>query len=85
MHDILEPLVFDLVAWVGKGRPYAEVMDAWKTSCPRLPVWEEATTRGLLACARDAGGAEWVRVTPVGEEALRRRERGQADATAMKA
>lgn len=71
MTDTIQPLVRDLVAWVGPGRPYAEVMDAWKTSCPRLPVWEEANSRGLLACARDAGGTEWVHVTQAGRDLLR--------------
>ena len=46
----VDSLVFDLVEWVGKQpRSYREVMDAWRTSCPRLTVWEEATDRGLLA------------------------------------
>ena len=46
----VDSLVFDLVEWVGKQpRSYREVMDAWRTSCPRLTVWEEAIDRGLLA------------------------------------
>jgi hypothetical protein len=45
----LDSLVFDLVEWVGKEpRTYRQVMDAWRTSCPRLTVWEEALERGLL-------------------------------------
>lgn len=72
MAETVEPLVRDLVEWVGSGRPYAEVMDAWKTSCPRLPVWEEATSRGLLTCSRDPTGIEWVHITEAGKEHLRR-------------
>lgn len=71
MARIIDPLVVDLVAWIGSGRPYLEVMDAWKTSCPRLPVWEEANARGLLARSRDESGTEWVRLTPTGESLLR--------------
>lgn len=71
MADTIEPLISDLVAWVGDGRPYLEVMDAWKTSCPRLPVWEEATRRGLLTCTRDPSGTEWVRLTAAGGGLLR--------------
>jgi hypothetical protein len=71
MADTIEALVADLVEWVGKGRRYTEVMDAWKTSCPRLPIWEEANARGLLARDRDASGTEWVRLTPSGENLLR--------------
>ena len=46
---VVESLVFDLVEWVAKEpRTYAQVMDAWRTSCPRLTVWEEAVDRGHL-------------------------------------
>ena len=76
MADTMEPLVSDLVQWVGNGRRYTEVMDAWKTSCPRLPIWEEANARGLLTRNRDASGTEWVRLTPAGEN-LVRQQRGQ--------
>ena len=64
MANPLDPLVIDLLGWIGPGRPYLEVMDAWKTSCPRLPVWEEANARGLVSCARDGDGVEQVRLTP---------------------
>lgn len=41
---LLAPLVRDLLQWLDKApRTHAEVMDGWRTSCPRLPVWEEAT------------------------------------------
>ena len=72
MPDPVDPLVADLVGWIGNaGRPYAEVMDAWKTSCPRLPVWKEANSRGLLARSRDANGTEWVCLSSAGAEFLR--------------
>jgi D-3-phosphoglycerate dehydrogenase len=51
-------------------RAYAEVMDAWRTSCPRLPVWEEANARGLIAPARGADGAAIVCVTGAGRAFL---------------
>jgi hypothetical protein len=45
----IEPLIFDLVEWVAKApRTHAEVMNAWRTSCPRLTVWEDAVDRGLV-------------------------------------
>jgi len=62
MHDTVDPLVSDLLDWIGAGRPYAEVMDAWRTSCPRLPVWEEANARGYVECRRD----HWVVLTEAG-------------------
>ena len=49
MTAIIDPLVRDLVEWVAKEpRTHAEVMDTWRTSCPRLTVWEEAVDRGLV-------------------------------------
>jgi hypothetical protein len=71
MADSLEPLIADLLEWIGTSRPYAEVMDAWHTSCPRLPVWEEANLRGFVHCWRDSAGAQQVSLTEHGLEHLR--------------
>jgi FAD binding domain len=52
----VENLILDLVEWVGlKGRSYQDTMYAWRTSCPRLPVWEEATERGFVETASAIG------------------------------
>ncbi|SKA37705.1 D-3-phosphoglycerate dehydrogenase [Enhydrobacter aerosaccus] len=49
MTDTLVPLICDLLEWLDRQpRTYAEVMDGWRTSCPRLPVWEEATDKGYV-------------------------------------
>ena len=65
----LESLVFDLVEWVGKEpRTYRQVMDAWRTSCPRLTVWEEALERGYLARS-----GEGVHVTGAGQAFVKSR------------
>jgi D-3-phosphoglycerate dehydrogenase / 2-oxoglutarate reductase len=51
--DPVEALILDLLAWLGpEPRPYAEVVEAWRTSCPRLPVWEEANDRGYITRRR---------------------------------
>jgi hypothetical protein len=72
-----EPLVLDLLEWLGAdGRPYPEVMDAWRTSCPRLPVWEDANERELVACHRAEGGGSVVVVTPAGRALLAKRPTG---------
>lgn len=56
MSDTVENLVLDLLEWVhAKERTYHETMDAWRTSCPRLPVWEEANDRGLVETTSDHG------------------------------
>jgi hypothetical protein len=71
--DHLAALVLDLVEWVASApRPYGEVMDAWRTSCPRLAVWEDAVDRGLVIRERVAGGGVLVVATPAGLEALER-------------
>lgn len=70
MAEDHEPLILDLVEWVArKPRPYAEVMEAWRTSCPRLPVWEDAVDRGLVE--RRAGGEALVSVTAAGFDYLK--------------
>ena len=67
MSDIVEPLLVDLVEFVAREeRPYLEVMDAWRTSCPRLPVWEEANARGLVTRVRGGDGAWLVLATAEG-------------------
>ena len=49
MSDTIEPLLIDMLEWIAKEeRSYAELMEAWRTSCPRLPVWEEANARGYV-------------------------------------
>jgi hypothetical protein len=51
-----ENLIVDLLEWLAmRDRPYDEVMDAWRTSCPRLPVWEEANDRGLVVIKEERG------------------------------
>ena len=77
-----DSLLLDLLEWVAaRPRPYAELMDAWRTSCPRLPVWEEAVTRGLVERLPGGGGEPMVRLRPAGRRLLR--EAGRS-ATAAK-
>ncbi len=72
MPDAVDALVLDLLEWIGPGaRPYDEVMEAWRTSCPRLPVWEEANDRGYVARSHVPGAGALVGVTPVGAAHLR--------------
>ena len=72
MNETLIPLVADLVEWVARGpRPYSDVLEAWRTSCPRLPVWEEAVDCGLVAFARGSDGGRDVYATEQGRRFLR--------------
>jgi hypothetical protein len=46
-------------------------MDAWRTSCPRLPVWEDANDRGFLVRHNAPGHGQSVSISPAGSEHLR--------------
>jgi hypothetical protein len=73
MSDSVDALILDLLEYVAGGeKDYAEVMDAWRTSCPRLPVWEEATDRGLVTRAK-ADGRAVVTITESGRVLLQQR------------
>jgi hypothetical protein len=38
-----------LLKWiVQQPRTYGETMDAWRSTCPRLSVWEDAVADGLV-------------------------------------
>lgn len=69
-----DPLVFDLVEWIAREpRPYAEVIDAWRTSCPRLTVWEDAVDRGFVKRECIDGMRTRIVVTALGRRYLRGR------------
>lgn len=70
-------LVLDLLEWVTRRpRTYRATMEAWRTSCPRLPVWEDAVENGFLVVARSDGQAELgVAITAAGRAFLDRRAR----------
>jgi D-3-phosphoglycerate dehydrogenase len=69
--DPVEELVLDLLEWLGtSARPYDVVMDAWRTSCPRLPVWETANDRGLVERRRTGNSRPGVAVSVAGQRYL---------------
>jgi len=71
MSDAVDTLVLDLLEWIGREpRPYAEVIEAWRTSCPRLPVWEEANARGFVERRHEPGRAALVAVSERGRAHL---------------
>ncbi|MBV8711190.1 MAG: hypothetical protein JOY56_05405 [Solirubrobacterales bacterium] len=73
IRDTVDTLILDLLEWIGPNpRPYAETLEAWKTSCPRLPVWEEANERGLVVRHRPPGHGTLVSVSAAGAELLRK-------------
>jgi hypothetical protein len=72
MADTLDDLILDLLEWLGSGpRPYLEVLDTWRTSCPRLPVWEEANDRGFIERRSEPGHGQFISASEAGVEFLR--------------
>ena len=74
MSNPVDALVMDLVESIGfSSRPYAELIEAWRTSCPRLPVWEEANQRGLLLQSHPPDSPAMVALSPAGLKLLAER------------
>jgi hypothetical protein len=72
MTETKDPLVLDLVEWIAREpRLYSEVIEAWRTSCPRLTIWEDAVDRGYVARQAVAGSGMIVTVTEDGRKFLR--------------
>ena len=68
--DTHAALTVDFLSWLAREpRFYNEVMDAWRTSCPRLSVWEDSVAAGLVN-RRTQGGRPFVEVTQLGSELL---------------
>jgi hypothetical protein len=66
-------LTLQLLEWIAaRPRTYGETMDAWRTTCPRMSIWEDAVSDGVVAveqtgAMRDAR----VHLTEAGREILR--------------
>jgi D-3-phosphoglycerate dehydrogenase len=73
--QVVEALTLDLLEWLAaRPRTYEETMDAWRTACPRMPVWENASDGGLVSRQAD-GGRMLVAVTASGRRLLTRHGR----------
>jgi hypothetical protein len=71
MTGTTDALVLDLVEWVAREpRLYSDVIETWRTSCPRLTIWEDAVDRGYVARWPTAEGLR-VTVTEGGAKFLR--------------
>ena len=72
---VVDALILDLLDWLASGeRTYHDVIDVWRTSCPKLPVWEDARDRGFVA-QENLDGRELVRITPAGAAFLEQRRK----------
>lgn len=75
-NDTPTPVILDFLEWIAANpRPYSEVMDAWRTSCPRLTVWEDVNDRGFVTQTRRDGAEMLVQLTPLGLSFLQHRGR----------
>jgi hypothetical protein len=73
MSNNVDDLILDLLEWLEPSpRPYTEVLDAWRTSCPRLPVWEEANDSGFILRQSLPGVGQLVGASALGLEHLSR-------------
>ena len=72
-------LTLQLLEWIeARPRSYAETIDAWRTTCPRLSIWEDACIAGLIGGPGGTahGAARIVTLSPKGAallEAYRKR------------
>ncbi|TCH99532.1 hypothetical protein EJV46_02325 [Roseococcus sp. SYP-B2431] len=71
---VVKALMLDMVEWLARRpRPYAEAIEAWRTSCPRLTVWEDAMEEGVIESRRAPDGGLYVAPTQRGLDLLRAR------------
>jgi hypothetical protein len=62
-------IMIQFLAWVAdRPRNYAQAMDAWRSSCPRQSVWEDAIIEGLVRIESNANRT--VRLTALGSALL---------------
>jgi hypothetical protein len=74
--DLTAP-TFQLLTWISeRSRSYGETIEAWRTSCPRLAVWEDALADGLVRNVRGV-----VLLTAKGSELLSSRAGERAGAS----
>ena len=72
-----EALVLDFLEWLGdRSHSYDCVMGVWRTSCPRLTIWEDSLDAGFVriergCVSRSAAGRRFL-------ESNRRPEWGKA-------
>jgi hypothetical protein len=49
MAESASLLMREFLTWIAsRPRTYAEAIDAWRSSCPRLTVWEDALLDELI-------------------------------------
>jgi len=68
-------IMIQFLQWVAaRPRTREDVMEAWRSSCPRFPVWEDARAEGLIRQSGGDRGVHRVELTVRGRRALQRAE-----------
>jgi hypothetical protein len=76
MADSPSLIMIQFLSWVAdRPRTYAQAMEAWRTSCPRLSVWEDAVIENLVRI--DGDGARAVSLTERGSAVLQKAQDGK--------
>jgi hypothetical protein len=56
MAEPADALMLQFLTFIAEGkRSYGEAMEAWRTSCPRLSIWEDALIEGFVEVRRAEG------------------------------
>jgi hypothetical protein len=64
-------LTLQFLEWVSeRPRTYGDTMDAWRTSCPRLSIWEDALSAGLVRLGHGKFRERQVTITARGRSLL---------------
>jgi hypothetical protein len=63
----------ELAAWIEeRPRTYRDTIEAWVSNCPRLSVWDDAVSDGLVEVVRVDGREAMVSLTASGKALLQR-------------
>jgi hypothetical protein len=61
MSNAQTALTAQMLQWINTAaHTYKEALDVWRTSCPRLSIWEDACIEGLVDCAAGPGGVVFI-------------------------
>ena len=70
MSEPASLIMLQFLAWVAdRPRTYPQTMEAWRSTCPHLSVWEDAIIDGLVRI--DNGNGRAVVLTSRGRKILR--------------
>jgi hypothetical protein len=64
-----QSLIHDMLEWISREpRTYLEAMEAWRSSCPRLTIWEDALAADFIRVrSGSTRGESIVELTARGE------------------